>query len=112
VVVDLAAGDRRGPLVQQVDQRADQPGLALPALAQQHDVVAGEQGALQLRQDGVVEADDAGEALPATAQECQQVVPDLVLDGLVAVPGGPQGAQGGGGRRGVADHARPLFRWC
>ena len=40
VVVDLAAGDHRGPLVQQVVQRPDQAGLALPALAQEHDVVA------------------------------------------------------------------------
>jgi hypothetical protein len=68
-----------------VDQRADQPGLALPALAEQHDVVAGQQGPLQLRQDGVVEADDAGEALAAAGEVGQQVVPDLLLDGLVAV---------------------------
>ena len=42
MVVDLAAGDDRRPLVQQADQRADQPGLALAALAEQDDVVAGE----------------------------------------------------------------------
>ena len=61
VVVDLAAGDDRRPLVEQADQRPDQPGLALPALAEEDDVVAGEQGALDLGQHGVVEADDARE---------------------------------------------------
>ena len=34
-------------------------GLALPALTEQHDVVAGEQGTLDLGDDGLVEADDA-----------------------------------------------------
>ena len=65
VLVDLAAGDDRRPLVEQPDQGADQPGLALAALAEQHQVVAGEQGPLELGQDGVVEADDAGEAVLA-----------------------------------------------
>ena len=41
------------------DQRAHQPGLALAALAEQHEVVAGEQRRLELGQHGVVEADDA-----------------------------------------------------
>ena len=60
VVVDLAARDLRTPLVEQADQGAHQAGLALAALAEQHQVVAGQQRGLQLGQDGVVEADDAG----------------------------------------------------
>ena len=61
VLVELAAGDHRRPLVEQADEGADQPGLALAALAEQHEVVAGQQRALDLGQHGVVEADDAGE---------------------------------------------------
>ncbi len=44
--------DHRRPLVEQADQGAQQPGLALAALAEQHDVVAGEQGPLELGDDG------------------------------------------------------------
>ena len=80
VLVELGAGDHRRPLVEQADQRADQPGLALAALAEQHDVVAGEQGPLELGQHGVVEADDAGNAGLAGAQPGQQVVAELLLD--------------------------------
>ena len=78
VLVDLAAGDDRRPLVEQPDQGADQPGLALAALAEQHEVVPGEQGALELGQHGVVEADDAGEGGLARAQPGEQVVADLL----------------------------------
>ena len=42
--------------------RADQPGLALAALAEQDDVVPGEQRPLEVGQHGLVEPDDAGEA--------------------------------------------------
>ena len=56
VLAELGAGDDRGPLVEQRDQRAQEPGLALAALAEQHDVVAREQRPLDLRDDGVGEA--------------------------------------------------------
>ena len=62
MVVDLAAGDDRRPLVQQCHQRADQSGLALAALAEQHHVVAGQDRPFHLREHGVVEADDPREA--------------------------------------------------
>ena len=78
------------------DQRADQPGLALAALAEQHHVVAGEQRPLDLGQHGVVVADDAGEARLAGAQPGQQVVAQLLLDGAVHVAGGAQLAEGAG----------------
>ena len=55
VLAELGAGDHRGPLVEEADQRAEQPGLALAALAEQDDVVAGEQRALDLRDHGVGE---------------------------------------------------------
>ena len=60
VVVDLAAGHDRGPLVEQLADRADEAGFALAALAQQDDVVPGEQGALHVGQHGLVEADVPG----------------------------------------------------
>ena len=58
VVVDLAAGDDRHPLVEQAGERADHAGLRLAALAQEDHVVAGEQRVLELRQDGVLVAED------------------------------------------------------
>ena len=42
VLPQLGAGDHRRPLVEQPDQGAQQPGLALAALAQQDHVVAGQ----------------------------------------------------------------------
>ena len=77
--------DDRRPLVEQAGEGADQPGLALAALAEQDEVVAGEQRALEVGQDGVVEADDAGETGLAGAQPGEQVVADLGLDGAVDV---------------------------
>ena len=49
IVVDLAAGDDRHPLVEQVDERADHAGLRLATLAEEDDVVRGEQRVLELR---------------------------------------------------------------
>ena len=95
VVVDLAAGDHRGPLVEQAADRADQPGLALAALAQQDDVVPGEQGALHVRQHGLVEADDAGEPILPGAHPRQQVLSDLLLDRAIDVAARLQLAQCG-----------------
>ena len=59
VVVDLAAGDDRHPLVEQVGERADHAGLRLAALAEEDHVVAGDQRVLELREDGVLVADHA-----------------------------------------------------
>ena len=59
VVVDLAAGDDRHPLVEQADERADDARLRLAALAEEDHVVAGEQRVRELREDGVVVTDDA-----------------------------------------------------
>ena len=57
VVVDLRAGHDRHPLVEQVDERADDPGLRLAPLAQQDDVVPGQDGVLELGDDRVLEAE-------------------------------------------------------
>ncbi len=93
VLVELAALDHRRPLVEQPDEGAQQAGLALAALAEQDEVVPGEQGALELRAHGVLEADDAGERVGARGQGGEEVVAQLVLDAAQLVPGGAQGAE-------------------
>jgi len=65
VVVYLRAGTIGHPLVQQPDQRADDPGLGLAPLAQQDDVVARQVGVLQLGHHGVLEPEHAGHQGPA-----------------------------------------------
>ena len=61
IVVDLAAGDDRHPLVEQAGERADDARLGLAALAEEDDVVTGEQCVLQLRHDRVLVAEHAVE---------------------------------------------------
>ena len=90
VVVDLAAGDDRDLVVQQVDQGADDAGLRLAALAEEDDVLAGEDRVLELRDDGVFEAEDAGEHVLALAHLVDQVAAHLLLDGLHLVAGAAQ----------------------
>ena len=80
VLVELAADEDRRPLVEQADERADQPGLALAALAEQDQVVAGDQRPLDLGHDGVLEADHAGQAGLAAAEPGEQVGAELGLD--------------------------------
>ena len=80
VLVELAADQHRRPLVEQADQGADEPGLALAALAEQDQVVPGDERALDLGDDGVLEPDDAGQRGLAGGQPGEQVVADLGLD--------------------------------
>ena len=94
VLAELGAVDHRRPLVEQPDQGAQQPGLALAALAEQHDVVAGDQRPLELRDDGVLEAVQAGPRVAALAQGGEQVVADLGAQGLLDVAGGAELADG------------------
>ena len=67
------------------DERAQQAGLALPALAEQHDVVAREQRPLDLRDDGVGEAVEARPRVHPVAQPLEQVVADLLAQRLELV---------------------------
>ena len=68
-------------LVEQVDQAARDARLRLAALAEQDDVLAGEDRVLELRDDGLLVADDAGEHLFAVAHLAHQVAAHLLLDG-------------------------------
>ena len=79
VLADLRPRDHRRPLVEQPGQRAQQPGLALTALAEHDDVMAGDERPFELRQHGGFEADDARPGIVAGPEFGQQVVPDLVL---------------------------------
>jgi hypothetical protein len=74
VFVQLGARDDGCPLVEQRDQRADQAGLALAALAEQDHVMAGQHGPLDLGQHGVVVADDAGKTGCTGGEQGQQVL--------------------------------------
>ena len=87
------------PLVEQRDQRAQEPRLGLAAQAEQDEVVLRQQRVDQLRDDGVVVADDAGEQRFARAKFPNEVVADLLVDAPVrhgaALDGAPQLAQRG-----------------
>ena len=96
VLPQLAARDHGRPLVEQADQRAQQPGLALAALAEQHHVVAGEEGPLELRDDGVVEAVQPRPRVLAGPQLGQQVVAHLLAQGLLDVSALAELTDGGG----------------
>ena len=96
MLTQLRALDHRCPLIEQAGQRAQQPRLALAAFAEKHDVVAGDQGTLQLRKHGVFEAEDAGPHVAALCQAGQQILPDFVLDAPLAMAGGTQFADGPG----------------
>ena len=86
VLTEVGAGDDRCPLVEQTDHGAQQPGLALTALAEQDDVVPGDQSPLELRDDGGLEAVQAGPGVAAFGERGQEVVPDLDPQGLLDVP--------------------------
>ena len=81
-------------VVEQLDELADQPRLRLPALAQDDHVVSGEDRAFQTRQHGVVVADDPGDERLVRAQSRDEVLTELVLDGLVAPAGSDELSEG------------------
>jgi hypothetical protein len=96
MVVDLAAFDRWRPLVQQPGQGPDQPCLTLAALAQEDDVVPGDDGALQVGKHRLAESDDAREGILSGPQPLEQVVPEFLLDGAKLVSASPQLAERAG----------------
>src|SRR5205823_14015072 len=90
VVADRAGGDHRHERVEERGQAADDPALRLPALAQEHHVVPGEHGVLDLGDDGVVVADYAGEDALPTPETGEEVLPHLLADREHPVSGGPE----------------------
>ena len=94
IVVDLAAGDDRHPLVEQTGERADDARLGLAALAEEDHVVAGEQGVLELRHDRLLVAEHAFEQRLAGGDLGDRVAPDLFLHGRRLPARGLQFAEG------------------
>ena len=80
VVVNLAAGHDRDLLVEQIDQAAQDPAFRLAAQAEQDEVVPREDRVDELRDDRLVEADDAREEPVAGPELPHQVVANLLLD--------------------------------
>ena len=111
VVVDLAARHHRDLVVEQRDQRAQQARLRLAAQAEQDEVVPRQQGVDQLRDDGVVVADDAGEEWLARAQFSNKVLAHLLVDTAAYDRAGFDGAAqlAHGGDRGGFRHTRILL---
>jgi hypothetical protein len=96
IVVHLAAENNGDLIVQQVDHRADQPRFGLTALAQEDDVLPGEDRVLELRDHGFFEAEDAGEDVLTLAHLVDKIAPHLLLDGLDLVTGAAQLTESGG----------------
>ena len=66
--MQLAALDDRSPLVEEADEGAQETGLALTALTEQDEIVSGQQRALELGPNGVLDPDDAGERVDASPE--------------------------------------------
>src|SRR5579871_3237609 len=81
IVVDLASFDRRHILIEEQRQRSDNARLGLAAFAEEHHVMTGEHAVLDLRQHGVVVADDARHDAILVAEERQQIIAHLDSNG-------------------------------
>src|SRR6267154_87244 len=77
IVKDLAARKRRRVLVEQAGQRADDPRLRLPALAEKNHVMTGEHAVFDLRDYGFLVADDSRQDLLAAPQPREQILAHL-----------------------------------
>ncbi len=95
IVVDLAALDNGHVLVEQVDQRPGDACLGLAPLAQEDDVLPGEDRVLNLGNDGILIANDAGKQLLTAADHANEVPAHLLIDGLDGVTGGSELTDGG-----------------
>ena len=70
----------RDPFVEQPGEAADDAGLGLAALAEEDHVVTGEEGVLQLGQDGVLVANEAGDDRLTGRDAPGRVAADLLFD--------------------------------
>ena len=73
IVAQLGARHGRDPLVEQGGQRPRDAALGLSALPEQDDVLAGQDRVLELRQDGLVVAQDAGQQRLAARQALDEI---------------------------------------
>ena len=107
VLTEVRPGDDRGPLVEQTDQRAQQSRLALPALAEEYDVVAGQDRPLQLRDHRGREAVQARPRVDAGRQRGQEVVAQLGAEVLLLVSARAELTEGGDRGRSHVRNASP-----
>ena len=94
VVVQLAAADDRDRVVEQADQEAGESGLRLAALAEEDEVLAGDDRVLDRGQDALVIADDAADDRPAQGEPGEQVRAELRLDRARRPAGRAQRSEG------------------
>ncbi len=104
VVVDLAAGDNRHPLVEKIGEAADHARLGLTAFAEEDHVVTGEQRILELRHHGLFVTEHAGEQRLSGRDALHRIETDLLLDGTRHPSGCPQFANRRG-KSGRLSHA-------
>src|SRR6267154_4077705 len=77
IVKDLAARKRRRVLVEQASQRADDPRLCLPALAEKNHVMTGEHAVFYFGDYGLLVADDSRQDLLAASEPREQILAHL-----------------------------------
>src|SRR5712664_4189544 len=81
IVIDFAASDDGHLRIEQVDEAAKNSAFGLAAEAEQNEIVAGEQGIDDLRDDGVLVAMHAGEKRLAFFNGTEQIAAELILYG-------------------------------
>src|SRR5439155_10787029 len=109
IVIDLAAGDGRQQRIEERDERAGDPGLRLTALAQEDDVLAGEDRVLDLGDDRLLVADDAVEQRGLARERDHEVGPKLLLHGPAPISAL---AERPDAHRAFVDHAcSPSIMW-
>ena len=86
MLAQLGSGDDRRPLVKQTRKAAQQARLALTTLAEQDDVVSGEEGAFQLRDHRRVESVDARPWVAPVGERRQEVLAQFDAQRPVGVP--------------------------
>ncbi len=96
IVVDLAAGDDRHPLVEQIDELTDDARLRLAAFAEEDHVVTREQRVRELRENGVLVSDDTVDERPLLGEGPHCVRANLFLDGTRLPATGAQVSEGCG----------------
>ncbi len=95
VVVQFGPGHHGHVLVQQLHHLPGNAGFGLATQAEQQDVVPRQNGGLQLRNDGFIIAQNAGEDPAAVLQGGNQVVAELVFDRFGRITAALERTQGG-----------------
>ena len=100
-VVDFAAGEVRGPFVEQAGELADEAGFGLPPQSEENKVVARQDGVDHLRNHRIFVSDDAGKERRTALNFADQVLAEFVLHSAADQFGlgkrtGTKGAEGTG----------------